>query len=123
MQSRIISNKALGIVCLVGVFLLASAADARTFRMNGHWTQNIGVNVQQPRVGGIDANQGTLVNMVGSSPATLTIPVNAFFDPINQFNIPIPNTTIVQISTMFSFFGPSQPGTFSSGPKTSRPVN
>jgi hypothetical protein len=123
MQSRIISNKALGIACLVGVFLLASAADARTFRMNGHWTQNIGVNFQQPIVGGIDANQGTLVNVAGSSPATLTIPVNGFFDAENNFNIPIPLTSLVQISTMFSFFGPPQPGTFSSGPKTSRPVN
>ena len=123
MQSMIITSRWIGLVGLIATFLLASTADARTFRMTGNWTQNIGPNFQQPIAGGINHKPAARVTATSAAPAKLTIPINAFFDPVNNFNFPIPLTSLVQISTMFSFFGPVAPGVFSSGPKSSRPVN
>jgi hypothetical protein len=121
---RSLDRRFLTIALAICVTALAGTAEARTFRMFGIWTQNIGPNFQQPAIGGIPvAFDGVPVNVQGSGVATVTIPVNGFTDPIATFIIPIQNTTLVQISTMFSFFGPSQPGVMSSGPKSSRPAN
>jgi hypothetical protein len=102
---------------------LAGTADARNFRMSGKWLQSAANNFFLPAIGGIDATPGAMANAIGSGPATVTIPVNGFTDPVATFIIPIPNTSLVQISTRFSHFGPSQPGVMQPGTKSTRPAN
>jgi hypothetical protein len=102
--------------------LLAATAEARVFRMSGNWLQQRGAIAQIPIFGGIDNAPGAMVSAVGSAPATLTIGLNAFTG-MNQLLIPLPGTTLVQLSTQFNFNGPNVTAMFSSGTKSSRPAN
>ena len=104
------------------VLALASTADARQFRMAGKWIQQRGPNVQIPIVGGINHASGVLVSATGSGPADLTIPANAFTG-MNAFSFPLPQTSLVQLTTMFDLAGPTSAGVMVSGTKTSRPAN
>ena len=116
---RRLQTGAIALVLLVG---MASTADARVFRMTGNWKQDVSAQLQIPIFGGINHAPAARVSAQGSAPADLTIPVAAFKGD-NSFIFALPKTTIVQISTMFSFSGPGTAGVMSSGPKGSRPVN
>jgi hypothetical protein len=110
------------------VALLASTADARVFRMSGKWLQQRGVIAEIPLFGGIPNAKngpggGTFVSAMGSAPATLTVPAGAFTGVNRLPAIALPGITLVQLSTQFSFFGPSAPEIFVAGPKLSRPAN
>jgi hypothetical protein len=110
---------------LVAAFvLMSSTADAREFRMSGDWRQLFGATLELPVFGGIGNRDGAMANATGSAPASVTIPVNAFFDAGLSIVIPIPSvTSLVQLSSMFSFNGPIAPGAFAAGPKSTRPAN
>ena len=99
---------------VLGAFLLfglASVAEARQFRLTGNWRQARSAQLNIPVLGGIDHVAGAMVTATGSNPATLTIPANVFVGT-NAFVFALPKTTIVQISTMFDFNGPENPGVF-----------
>jgi hypothetical protein len=110
---------------LVAAFvLMSSTADAREFRMSGDWRLLFGATLELPVFGGIGNRDGAMANATGSAPASVTIPVNAFTDPGLSIVIPIPSvTSLVQLSSMFSFNGPISPGAFAAGPKGTRPAN
>ena len=105
----------------VAAMTLASVADAREFRMTGTWFQQRGPNVQIPIFGGIPA-ENTILSATGSAPADMTVPVNAFRRAAN-FAFPLPQTSLVQLTTMFTLDGPTAVGNFSDGAKGTRPAN
>ena len=120
---RFTGRATFALIATLSVFtLLASTADARIFRMTGKWLQQRGPNAQIPIFGGIPQKPAARVSATGSSPATLTIPVNAFTGA-NKLLIPLPLSSIVQLSTQFIFHGPDATGILSSGPKGTRPAN
>lgn len=100
---------------------LASVVEARDFRMTGQWIQNRGPSVDIPIFGGINANK-TTISATGSAPADMTVPINAFFDT-NAFAFALPQTSLVQLTTMFTHNGPNSLGVLSGGAKGTRPAN
>jgi hypothetical protein len=119
---RTLSRLTLTITTLATFLLgLTSVADAREFRMSGNWIQQFTPNVQIPILGGIDA-ANTVASANGSGPASFTVPVNAFRG-MDAFLFAIPASSVVQLSTMFSFAGPGATGNFFGGAKGTRPAN
>jgi hypothetical protein len=54
------------------------------------------------------------VTATGSNPASLTVPPNLFTGAYS-FGLPLPQTSVVQLTTQFNFAGPSATGTFKPG--------
>jgi hypothetical protein len=137
---RRLQTGALALVLLAG---MAMQAEARQFRMTGNWLQNRSAQLQIPLFGGINNAPGAMVTANGTmnqAVADLTIKPGAFSQtgpPIPGLPglvVPLPKTTIVQISTMFFFAGPGTAdslgnvgpggtGFFVTGSKGTRPAN
>jgi hypothetical protein len=135
---RRLQTGALAVLLFVG---LAMQAEARQFRLSsGNWLQNRSAQLQVPIFGGIPAAPGALVSATGQSPANLQVLPGAFFGEgpnnpaLTGFVFALPKTTLVQISTMFTFTGPGQTDGFNvkiaggtgfmvPGPKGTRPAN
>ena len=120
---QFLARGAFALISTLSVFtLLASTADARIFRMTGNWHQQRGEIAEIPIFGGIPHRPAARVSATGSAPATLTVPPGAFTGS-NMLLFPLPQTTLVQLSTNFTFQGPGSAGVISSGPKGTRPAN
>jgi len=105
------------VTAVVLVLLLgwAGSADARQFSMSGNWVRETTKNFFIPILPGTAGIGGSgTVTAQGSSPASLTVPANLFTGAYS-FGFPLPQTSIVQLTTQFNFAGPSATGTFKPG--------
>jgi hypothetical protein len=103
---------AAGALVLALVLGWVSTADARQFAMSGNWVQRRGV-VYIPIAGGpvgMTASNA-LVTATGAGPATLTVPPSVF-GGVFAIGFPLPQPSIVQITTQFSNAGPKVTGVF-----------
>jgi hypothetical protein len=110
-----IGSKALAAAVLVLLLGWVSTADARQFSMSGSWAMQKAQGVWLPIAlgpGGIGG--GGLVTATGAAPATLTVPTNRF-QGTGNLGFPLPQTSIVQLTTQFYFNGPQAPGVLRAG--------
>jgi len=93
---------------------LVSTAEARQFSMSGKWVQRRGIGYIPVRPGswGIPAISGATVSVQPGG--TLTVPANQFGTTVaTQF--PLPQPTLIQLSTHFTPIGPKSTGVFKAG--------
>jgi hypothetical protein len=101
-------------VALVLLLGLVSTAEARQFSMSGKWVQRRGIVHIPVRPGslGIPAISGATVSVQPGG--TLTVPANQFGTTVaTQF--PLPQPTLIQLSTHFTPIGPKSTGVFKAG--------
>jgi hypothetical protein len=112
---RHIGPKAATALVLVLLLGWAGSADARQFSMTGGWAQESTRNFFIPLLPGTAGIPGSgTVTAQGSGPATLTVPTNLFGGSF-AFGVPLPQTSVVQLTTQFNFAGPISPGVFKAG--------
>jgi hypothetical protein len=104
---RTIGPKAATALVLVLLLGWVGSADARKFSMSGTWTMEKTNNFFLPIIPGHVAGGGT-VTAQGSGPATLSVPANLFTGAFG-FGMPMPQTSVVQFTTRFTFAGPYTP--------------
>jgi hypothetical protein len=84
--------------------------------MTGKWVQRRGIAYipQAAGPGGIPAVAGAAVQQQGANPATLTVPPGVF-TVVTGLVFPLPQPSLIQISTAFSNAGPKSSGVFKAG--------
>jgi len=105
--SQFIGLRIVSTVVLVLLLGWAGSADARKFSMSGTWRMEKTNNFFLPIIPGFVAGGGT-VTAQGSSPAALSVPTNLFTGSFG-FGMPMPQTSVVQFTTQFTFAGPFTP--------------
>jgi len=105
---------AVALILFVG---LASAVQAKQFAMSGKWVQRRGVVYIPvgPQSGGIPAISGAVATSVtGPPPQALMVPKHQFYVR-TSVKSPIPQPSVVQLSSHFTENGPLTTGVFQAG--------
>ncbi len=111
LNDRRIGFMAVGAVALVFLLGWVSTAEARTFSMTGKWVQRRGVAYIPVQPGAAGMPGAGNVAAKGSSPASLTVAPGRFGGPFAAL-FPLPQASLIQLSTQFLAAGPKSSGFF-----------
>ena len=108
---RIVGPLAVALVLLMG---LVGVAQAKQFAMSGKWVQRRGVAYipAQPQQYGVPAISGAVVSVQPAG--TMTVPANQFGGTFSV-NWPLPQPSLVQMSSHFTNNAPKSTGTMKAG--------
>jgi len=114
-NDRCIARAAVAAGSLVLLLGLVGTAGAKQFSMSGNWAMEKTRNFFIPLGGGAAGVPGSgTVQATGAGPAKLIVPPGLFTGTFAA-GFPLPQTSVVQLTTQFTFNGPATTATLAAG--------